>query len=125
MKNQDQHTGSSLRPSDGCSQGALKRTDKAVLKYLDEMTRAGNGKICIVSIPKIASACEISRRQVQISTKRLIEAGLIARLGYDFSNPDRAQRGTIYKPLIYQDNLKSSAEKKRKSIKLLLLWSED
>jgi hypothetical protein len=46
-------------------------------------------------------------------------------VGYDFGNPDRTQRGTIYKLLINQAEMKHPTEGKRKSIKLLLLWSED
>jgi predicted transcriptional regulator len=117
--------GSSLAHSNEYGQFSLKRTDKAVLKYRDEITQPSNGEICKASIPQIASACKISKRQVQISTKRLIEAGLIERLGYDFGNPDRTQRGTIYKLLIRQAKTKHSTEGRRKSIKLLLLWSED
>lgn len=106
-------------------QASLKRTDKAVLKYLVEVTRAGDGETCTASIPKIASACKISKRQVQISTKRLIGARLIERVGYDFGNPDRTKRGTIYKLLIRQAKMKHSTEEKGKSIKLLLVWSQD
>jgi hypothetical protein len=75
--------------------------------------------------PKIAIACKISKRQVQISTKRLIEAGLLERVGYDFGNPDRTKRGTIYRLLINQTKIAHSREEKGKSIKLLLLWSEE
>jgi DNA-binding MarR family transcriptional regulator len=125
MKSQSKYMGSSLAHSNEYGQFSLKRTDKAVLKYLDEMTQPSDGETCRASIPKIASACKISKRQVQISTKRLIEAGLIERLGYDFGNPDRTQRGTIYKLLIRQAEMKHSTEGRRKSIKLLLLWSED
>jgi DNA-binding Lrp family transcriptional regulator len=125
MKSQGKHMGSSLAYSNEYDQVSLKRTDKAVLKYLDEITQPSDGRTCTVSIPKIANACKISERQVQISTKRLIEAGLIERLGYDFGNPDRTQRGTIYKLLIRQSETKHSIEGRRKSIKLLLLWSED
>jgi DNA-binding Lrp family transcriptional regulator len=125
MKSQGKHMGSSSAYSNEYDQVSLKRTDKAVLKYLDEMTRPSDGETCIASIPKIASACKISKRQVQISTKRLIEAGLIERVGYDFGNPDRTQRGTIYKLLIRRVETKHSTDGRRKSIKLLLLWSED
>lgn len=125
MKRQDQHTDSSLAHSNEYCQISLKRTDKAVLKYISEVTQATGRETCTVSIPKIACACKISKRQVQISTKRLIEAKLIERVGYDFSNPARTQRGTIYKLLTNQDEVKSSVKGKRKYIKLLLLWSEE
>jgi DNA-binding Lrp family transcriptional regulator len=81
------------------SEGTLRRSDQAVLKYLDELTRRGDGETCTASIPEIAGACSISERQVQISTRRLIEAGLLERVGYDLSNADRAKRGTVYKVL--------------------------
>lgn len=104
----------------------LKLTDQAVLKYLLELTRAAVSKTCTVSIPKIASVCGISERQVQISTKRLIEAGIIKRVGYDFSNPVRSRRGTIYKILRHMNaEVKIRDAGKKRSIKLIILWCED
>lgn len=83
----------------------LKKTDQRVLKHLQEMKAASRknppeGGHCVASIPEIAEACYISPRQVQISTGRLIEAGMLERVGYDFANPDRKSRGTIYKVLV-------------------------
>lgn len=106
---------------------ALKSSDRAVLKHLLERVRAGNGETCTVSIPRIASACDISERQVQISTRRLIDARLIERLGYDFSNPDRSKRGTVYRVQHIQagNPLNDQSGSKKKSVKLILLWSED
>lgn len=104
----------------------LKSSDRAVLRHLLERVQAGNGETCTVSIPRIASACDISERQVQISTRRLIDARLIERLGYDFSNPDRSKRGTVYR--VQQPRagtLQSNERDKKKSVKLILLWSED
>jgi DNA-binding Lrp family transcriptional regulator len=75
----------------------LKRTDQAVLMYLEELAK--DNDTCTASIPKIARTCNISQRQVQISTGRLIALGLIRRVGYDFGNPDQAKRGTVYKIL--------------------------
>jgi hypothetical protein len=124
MKSQRKQTRTSEQDSNINSQTSLKRTDRAVLKYLDEITKVGGRDTCTASIPKIASVCKISKRQVQIITKRLIQAGLIERVGYDFGNPDRTKRGTIYKLLINQTGTNYSVEVKRKSIKLLLLWSE-
>lgn len=86
------HTGSLSRPT-------LKRTDRAVLKYLERMARGNDGSTCTASIRKIAASCEISERQVQISTGRLIRAGVIKRVGHDFGNPDREKRGTVYRVL--------------------------
>jgi DNA-binding Lrp family transcriptional regulator len=81
------------------SEVTLRRSDQAVLKYFNESTRRGGRETCTASIPEIASACSISERQVQISTRRLIEAGLVERVGYDLSNADRSKRGTVYKLL--------------------------
>lgn len=77
----------------------LKRTDSAVLGYLERMARRNRSSICTCSIPKIAGACDISTRQVQISVGRLIAAHLVERMGYDLSNPEMGKRGTIYKVL--------------------------
>lgn len=109
---------------------ALRPTDQAVLKYLHELTSAGGGNTCVISIPKIASACGISGRQVQISTNRLIKAGLLKRTGYDFSNPDRAKRGTVYKVLRSTGDTEHQSQEtnqtvKKGAIKFLLFWSED
>lgn len=86
------------------SYNALKPTDKAVIDFLkelrDENRRATGENTCKASIPDISDACNISERQVQISTQRLIKAKLLQRVGYDFGNPDKAQRGTIYEVLI-------------------------
>jgi DNA-binding Lrp family transcriptional regulator len=105
----------------------LKSTDQNVLEYLNELILNNDRENCTVSIPKIASACNISERQVQISTRRLIDAGLIKRIGYDLSNPDRSKRGTIYKVLLCEDRDERLRERaiKKSSIKFLLFWSED
>jgi hypothetical protein len=105
----------------------LKPSDKAVLKYLNNLILSNDRETCTASIPKIANMCDLSERQVQISTKRLISAGLLERIGYDFSNPVREKRGTIYKVLIQRNETRSSPNKSRKkrSIKFLLIWSED
>ena len=78
----------------------LTESDLIVLEYLDRLMRKSGGEACTASIPKIAVACGISERQVQISTTRLIGARLLKRLGYDFGNPDKTKRGSIYKVLI-------------------------
>ena len=111
----------------GRSFASLKTTDKTVLKHLEKLARAGDENTCTVSIPKLASACGISQRQVQISANRLIEGGLLRREGYDFSNPDRTKRGTVYKLLSPEsnDNQEVSQVDKKRAIKFLLFWSED
>lgn len=105
----------------------LKSSDRAVLRHLLDRVQAGNGETCTTSIPRIASACDISERQVQISTRRLIDAKLIERLGYDFSNPDRSKRGTVYR--VQRNDVRAQPsngiEVKKKFVKLIMLWSED
>lgn len=102
------------------------RTDRAVLQYLKKRAQGSNDGICKTSIPKIAVACDISERQVQISTTRLIRAGLIERMGYDFSNPDTSKRGTVYRILNpKKSELLASHVSKKGSIKLVLVWCED
>jgi DNA-binding Lrp family transcriptional regulator len=105
----------------------LKHSDKAVLKFLEDLARHGGGDTCTASLPSIASACRISERQVQISTKRLIEAKAIKQVGYDLGNPDRTKRGTVYKVLIRTNGMKHVTEEraKKRSIKFLLYWSEE
>jgi hypothetical protein len=87
----------------------LKPSDQAVFRYLAELQRAGNEETCTSGIPTIAAACNISARQVQISARRLIKAGLLNRVGYDFGNIIRARRGTIYRVLIDEDNFNHGA----------------
>lgn len=105
----------------------LKSSDRAVLKHLLESIREGDAETCTTSIPRIASACGISERQVQISTRRLIDARLIERLGYDFSNPDRSKRGTVYRALLADVTTNQDDEegRKKRSVKFFLLWSEE
>lgn len=93
------------------STGILRRSDQAVLEYLNELAQQGKGETCTASITEIASACSISKRQVQISTGRLIEARLLERVGYDLSNPDRAKRGTVYKVLSQREGKESHSHK--------------
>ncbi|MDT4953733.1 MAG: hypothetical protein QOJ02_1871 [Acidobacteriota bacterium] len=109
------------------SQDTLKHSDKAVLKFLEDLTLLGGGDTCTASLPSIASACGISERQVQISTKRLIEAKAIKQVGYDLGNPDRTKRGTVYKVLIRTNGMEHVTEEraKKRSIKFLLYWSEE
>jgi hypothetical protein len=105
---------------------ALKRSDKAVLEYLRELAQTADGETCTASIPNIAGGSGVLARQVQISTRRLIEAGLLRRVGYDFSNPDLTKRGTIYEVTSDDEmTLREVKEGRKKSVKFLLFWSED
>jgi hypothetical protein len=77
----------------------LKRTDREVFSYLNELCGENGDRTCTVSLPAIADACDISERQAQVSTGRLIKAGLLKRTGYDFGNAVRSRRGTKYRLL--------------------------
>lgn len=76
----------------------ITRSDRRVLGFLKK--RQGKGESCKASIPNIAEGADVSTRQVQLSTQRLIDAGLLKRVGRDETNPERSERGTIYKVLI-------------------------
>lgn len=77
----------------------LMRTDDEVFSYLNKLCRENEDRTCTVSLPAIANACDISERQAQVSTGRLIKAGLLKRTGYDFGNTIRSRRGTKYRLL--------------------------
>lgn len=96
--------------TDSRKPGMLKPTDHAVLSFLEELIQASGSDTCTASIPSIAAACNISPRQVQISTGRLIEAGFISRIGYDFGNAVRSKRGTKYKLLKPHSGLNNGGE---------------
>lgn len=106
---------------------ALTQSDLAVLNYLNKLAHEGGGGACTASIPKMADACGISERQVQISAKRLIEAELIKRVGYDFSNSDRSKRGTVYRVLNNTGEAERTVavKERKRTIKFLLIWSEE
>lgn len=86
----------------------LKRSDQAVLSYLDQLR--GDGDICTAGHNAIARAAEVSPRQVQICIDRLIKENLLERVGYDFGNPDRSHRGSIYRVLLTQGYLNNSED---------------
>lgn len=127
MKRRSRPTGTPEARSCRNKNTSLKHTDVAVLKYLDELIRVGGEETCTISIPKIADACDISERQVQICTGRLIKAGLIERIGYDLSNTDRTKRGTIYRrlPSVDKSQASSLGVTQKSSVKFLLFWRED
>lgn len=111
-------------PPNRGKQTTLKRTDKAALTYLKELAQLSDTDTCLTSNPKIASACNISTRQVQISIQRLIAAGYINRVGYDFINPDRTKRGTTYKILTSPTDTQQPTKEKAKAIRFLMFWEE-
>lgn len=78
---------------------ALRKTDRKVFFYLNQLCIVNGDRTCTVSLPTIAASCDISERQAQISAGRLIKAGLIKRTGYDLGNAVRSRRGTKYRLL--------------------------
>lgn len=120
------HAGSGYPQGEDLRAG-LKPSDRAVLEYLRELAHSAGGDMCTASIPNIALGSGVSERQVQISSKRLIGAGLVRRMGYDFSNPDLTKRGTIYKVMLEEESAlkEDRPEGKKRSVKFLLFWSED
>lgn len=124
MKRRNSNPKHQSDPPNRDKQTTLKRTDKAVLTYLKELAQLSDTETCFTSNPKIASACDISTRQVQISIQRLIAAGYINRVGYDFINPDRAKRGTTYKTLTSPTDIQRPTKEKAKAIRFLIFWEE-
>jgi MarR-like DNA-binding transcriptional regulator SgrR of sgrS sRNA len=100
----------------------IRQTDHKVFSYLNKLCGDKEDKTCTVSLPAIAAACDISERQAQVSTGRLIEAGLLKRTGYDFGNAVRSRRGTKYRLLkTYAEvHYEIEAEKIESAIQMLL-----
>jgi len=100
----------------------LKKTDDNVFSYLNKLCGENGDRTCTVSLPAIAAACDISERQAQVSTGRLIEAGLVKRTGYDFGNAVRSRRGTKYRLLKTYDEVcyEIEAGKLESAVQLLL-----
>ena len=71
--------------------------DQSVLWQLYRLTRGYHRDSCTIGLPKLASRCNIGKRQVSTSVERLEKRGFIKRLGADYSNKDKGLRGNIYK----------------------------
>lgn len=78
----------------------LETTDQSVLSRLYRLTWGFHKDTCHVSNAKIATACNMSVRAVQRSTKRLAARGLIEIVGWDVNNPNNNARGITYKMLL-------------------------
>jgi hypothetical protein len=66
--------------SEQSSKGRLRPTDKLVLGALRANVSKGTLVTVPISVRELGAECQISRRQVQICLKRLIEKELIERL---------------------------------------------
>jgi hypothetical protein len=71
--------------------------DQAVLWRLYRLTRGHRSDTCRVGLEKLGKACNIGKRQVSTSLDRLVKTGLVERVGADFGNPNKKDRGGIYK----------------------------
>ncbi len=78
----------------------LELSDQAVLQRLYRLSRGFHRDTCKVTAETLAVACNITSRQVPRSTQRLVARGLIEIIGHDFSNPNKRERGTIYRMLL-------------------------
>jgi hypothetical protein len=67
--------------------------DQSVLWQLYRLTRGYHRETCTIGLPKLATRCNIGKRQVSTSVERLEKRGLIERLGADYSNKDKSLRG--------------------------------
>ena len=70
--------------------------DQTVLWQLYRLSRGYHRDTCTIGFPRLATRCNISPKQAQISVGRLEKRGLISRLGSDFGNRNVAERGNIY-----------------------------
>lgn len=92
----------------------LELSDQAVLWRLFRLTRGFHRDTCKVTAETLSEACNITSRQVPRSTQRLVARGLIEVVGHDFSNPNKRERGTIYRMLLpAAADLKSRADIKQ------------
>lgn len=78
----------------------LELSDQAVLLRLFRLTRGFHKDTCKVTAETLATSCNITSRQIPRSTQRLVARGLIEVIGHDFSNPNKRERGTIYRMLL-------------------------
>jgi DNA-binding Lrp family transcriptional regulator len=78
----------------------LDAYDQSVLWQLYRLSRGYHRDTCTIGFPRLATRCNISPKQVQISVGRLEKRGLIKRVGSDFSNRNIANRGNIYEILL-------------------------
>ena len=70
--------------------------DQSVLWQLYRLTRGYHRDNCTIGFPRLATRCNISPKQAQISVGRLEKRGLIKRTGSDFGNRNVNERGNIY-----------------------------
>lgn len=77
----------------------LKLNDQVVLNYLRALCLVSgtHNTTAPVGYATIARHCGICPRQAQVCCSRLVAGGHLQRVGCDVTNPDRKQRGTVYR----------------------------
>jgi DNA-binding Lrp family transcriptional regulator len=75
----------------------LSTTEQVIYLRLYRLSHGFRSETCKIGFPKLASSCNISRRQAINSIEKLQELGLIQKLGSDLDNKSQHLRGNIYK----------------------------
>ncbi len=78
----------------------LKPGCQVVLMRLYRLSAGFGSHTCHVSLPKLASSCNISETQIRIFLKELEERKLIKRLSVDLSNKIQSDRGVTFEVLL-------------------------
>jgi hypothetical protein len=78
----------------------LKPGCQVVLMRLYRLSAGFGSNTCHVSIPKLASACNISETQIRIFLRDLEQRKLIKRLSVDLANKIQSERGITFEVLL-------------------------
>lgn len=78
----------------------LRPGSQVVLLRLYRLSAGFNCDTCQVSIPKLASACNISETQLRVFLRDLETRKLIRRVSVDLSNKIQSERGITFKVLL-------------------------
>ena len=78
----------------------LKPGCQVVLMRLYRLSAGFSSNTCHVSIPKLASSCNISETQIRIFLRNLEGRKLINRLSVDLSNKNQTERGITFEVLL-------------------------
>ena len=78
----------------------LKPGCQVVLMRLYRLSAGFGSNTCHVSLPKLASSCNISETQVRILLRELEQRKLIKRVSIDLSNKIQSERGVTFEVLL-------------------------
>jgi hypothetical protein len=78
----------------------LKPGCQVVLMRLYRLSAGFGSSTCHVSLPKLASSCNISETQIRIFLKDLEQRKLIKRLSVDLANKIQSERGVTFEVLL-------------------------